>query len=130
MKGGSYSSATTYGNYVNGDLNAQDSRVLSNSSNHSNIIVGAQGQNSGYSGAPSSQQLSSIQNGGRRKRRCKSKNKKGGFLGAVINQAIVPFGILGMQQSYRRNKYNNKNTNKRRFYSKRRRNYRNTRKRY
>jgi hypothetical protein len=32
----------------------------------------------------------------------KTKSRRGGFLGSLINQAIVPFGILGMQQSYRR----------------------------
>jgi len=28
--------------------------------------------------------------------------KHGGFLGQIINQAIVPFGLLGAQQTYRR----------------------------
>jgi hypothetical protein len=32
----------------------------------------------------------------------KTKSRRGGFLGSLINQAIVPFSILGMQQSYRR----------------------------
>jgi hypothetical protein len=32
----------------------------------------------------------------------KTKSRRGGFLGSLINQAIVPFGILGMQQSYKR----------------------------
>ena len=30
------------------------------------------------------------------------RSRRGGFLGALINQAIVPFSLLGMQQSYRR----------------------------
>jgi len=38
--------------------------------------------------------------GGRKTRR----KRKGGNLGQVINQAIVPFGLLGLQQSYRRKK--------------------------
>jgi hypothetical protein len=32
------------------------------------------------------------------------RKRKGGNLGQVINQAIVPFGLLGLQQSYRRKK--------------------------
>ena len=48
------------------------------------------------------------QKGGKRRR--SGKSKKGGFLGigALLEQAIVPFGLLGMQQSYgksRRTKY-------------------------
>ena len=38
--------------------------------------------------------------GGSRRRR----GKKGGFWGSIINRAIVPFSILGMQQTYRRRK--------------------------
>jgi hypothetical protein len=33
------------------------------------------------------------------------KNCKGGFLGSVINQAVVPLSILSLQQSYRRRKH-------------------------
>jgi len=36
--------------------------------------------------------------GGRRRKR--SSKKRGGMWGQVINQAVVPFGLLGMQQSY------------------------------
>jgi len=38
------------------------------------------------------------------KRTYKKKNKhtKGGFLGQIINQAVVPLSILGMQQKYNR----------------------------
>lgn len=32
----------------------------------------------------------------------KTKSRRGGFLGSLINQAIVPFGILGLQQTYRK----------------------------
>ena len=31
-----------------------------------------------------------------------STRKRGGFLGGLINQAIVPFSLLGMQQSYKK----------------------------
>ena len=36
--------------------------------------------------------------GGRRA----SRKKKGGFWGQMINQAIVPFALFGLQQTYRR----------------------------
>lgn len=39
------------------------------------------------------------QQGGRRRR-----NKKGGYWAAVIEQALVPFGLLGLQQTYGRRK--------------------------
>ena len=32
----------------------------------------------------------------------KPKSRRGGFLGSLINQAIVPFSLLGMQQTYRK----------------------------
>lgn len=92
----SYSSASTYGMAVNGSGDSQYNRVFSNSSPDaqfpSNTIVGVQGQNVGYS--PSTQKA-----GGRRRK------KRGGFWGSIVNQAVVPFGILGMQQTYRRKKY-------------------------
>ena len=48
---------------------------------------------------PSSSMLK--QTGGSKRR--KGKGKKGGFLGvgAVLEQAVVPFGLLAMQQSYK-----------------------------
>ena len=52
--------------------------------------------------------------GGRRSRR-------GGFLGAmgsVVNQAIVPAALLGMQQTYRKKHHGGR---KSRLYSRRRR---------
>jgi len=61
-----------------------------------NDIIGAQGQNViPPSQTPTSSNLELIQSAGRRRR-------KGGFLGEVINQAIVPLSIIGMQQTYRR----------------------------
>ena len=38
--------------------------------------------------------------GGKTRRR----RRRGGNLGSVINQAIVPFGLLGLQQSFKRRK--------------------------
>lgn len=102
----SYSSATTYGSVVNGSLDSQFNRVFNESGMdgkfQSNTIVGAQGQNLGL--PPSLAQRA----GGKRR------SKRGGFWGQVINQAVVPFGILGLQQTYRRKNHKGGKTHKRR----------------
>jgi len=102
----SYSSATTYGGVVNGSGDSQFNRVFSQTGmdgrSQSNTIIGVQGQNAGI--PPSLAQRA----GGRRR------SKKGGFWGEVINQAIVPFGILGLQQTYRRKKSVGGKTHRRR----------------
>ena len=117
MKGGSYTSATTYGEYVNGSPASQFSRVFDQGGSYGqvpgNIIIGAQGQNiQPTSQMPTQSQLNLIANdsqqGGRRRR------KKGGFLGEVVNQAIVPFALLGMQNTYRRRKGGRRRTHRRR----------------
>lgn len=102
-KGGSnYTSAATYAEYVNGSGNEQYARTLDQSGPYAdragNIIVGAQGQWAQQPNSPTQQNLSLIQSAG------KSRKRRGGFLGPVINQAIVPFGILGLQQTYGRKK--------------------------
>jgi hypothetical protein len=38
------------------------------------------------------------------KKRSKKGGKKGGFLGSVFNQALVPFTLLGLQQLYGKRK--------------------------
>lgn len=93
--------ATEYVNSVVGSTNAQFSRTLDQAGSYGqipgNVIIGAQGQNViPVSQMPTSANLSAAQNGGRRRRR------RGGFLGEVINQAIVPFALVGMQNTYRR----------------------------
>lgn len=77
----SYDSASTYMRATVGTPNQQYDNVFdsSKSSNsNSNAIVGLQGQKAG------------------------TRRKKGGYWSQVFNQAIVPFSILGMQQTYRR----------------------------
>jgi len=100
-KGGNYSSASTYGSYVNGSGDSQFARTFDQSGQYGNRVgseyVGAQGQWSQQPGSPSAQNLSLIQSAGRR-----SRKRRGGLLGEVISQAIVPFGILGLQQTYKR----------------------------
>jgi hypothetical protein len=69
-----------------------------------NVIIGAQGQNvASPSQIPTSGQLALVQKAGRRRRR-------GGFLGEVVNQAVVPLTILGMQQTYRRKRGGRRHT--------------------
>jgi hypothetical protein len=112
MAGGAYSSATTYGEFVNGSVNSQWDRTLGQSGVYGqipgNVLIGAQGQNApSPSQMPSSQNLALIQSAGRRRRR-------GGFLGEVINQALVPAAILGMQQTYRRKRGGRRHTRRHR----------------
>ena len=83
----SYSSASSYGSAVNGSGDSQYDRVFNQGGKdgafQSNAIIGVQGQRAG-----------------RRGRSRRSRGSRGGFWGQVINQAIVPFSILGMQQTY------------------------------
>ena len=98
QRGGNYTSASTYGSYVNGSGSEQFSRTFDQSGPFANRVgteyVGAQGQNSQQPGTPTNTQL--IQSAGR------GRSKRGGLWGEVINQAIVPLSILGMQQTYRK----------------------------
>jgi hypothetical protein len=108
MRGGSYSSASSYGAYVNGTTGEQWARTMDQSGPYGqiqgNVLIGAQGQNViPASQMPNSGQLALVQKAGRKRRR-------GGFLGEVVNQAIVPLTILGMQQTYRRKRGGNRHT--------------------
>lgn len=114
VKRGGYSSAATYGVHVNGLPNAQFSRTFDVNGPYGARVgseyVGNQGQHSVQPGTPSAHSLKEIQSAGKRSRR----RKRGGFLGEVINQAIVPFGLLGMQQSYKRKRHGGKTRRHRR----------------
>ena len=97
---GGYSSASTYGMHVSGDANSQYNRVFGPeySNVQGNVIIGAQGQNiTPASQMPTAANLAAAQSAGKRRGR-------GGFLGEVVNQAVVPLSLLGMQQTYRRKK--------------------------
>ena len=100
----SYSSAATYQLAVNGDGNSQYNRVFDvngpDGKIPGNLIVGLQGQNLGL---PASVSMK----GGK-------KTRRGGFLGTIVNQAVVPFSLLGMQQTYRRGKKGGRKTRKHR----------------
>ena len=113
MRGGSYTSGSTYGSYVNGSGDSQFNRTFDIAGPYGSRVgseyVGAQGQNSQQFGSPSAQNLSLIQSAGKRRR-----SRRGGFLelGGVINQAVVPFSILGMQQTYKKKSYGGRRTRK------------------
>ena len=111
--GSSYSSAASYSEYVNGPESAQYSRVFDQSGPYGNVSgntsIGAQGQNAHYAGMPTAEQVALIQKAGKRRTR----GKRGGIWGSVLNQAIVPFSLLGLQQSYGRRKHNNMHTRRR-----------------
>jgi hypothetical protein len=111
MRGGSYTSGSTYGSFVNGSPDAQFARTFDTTGPYAaragSEYVGAQGQWSQQPNTPTAQNLSLIQSAGRRK-----KSRRGGFFGEVINQAIVPFGLLGLQQTYRKKSYGGRKTRK------------------
>lgn len=90
---GSYTSAAGYGLAVNGTGPEQFARTFEGPGSGPGIYKSVQG----------------VSVGGGRKR-----SKKGGFWGEIISQALVPFSILGMQQTYRRNKHGGKRTKRRR----------------
>lgn len=115
MRGGSgnYSDGASYGRYVNGTGGEQWARTMDQTGPfgqiQGNVIIGAQGQNvTPTSQMPTAGQLSLIQNGAGRRRR------RGGFLGEVINQAVVPLAILGAQQTYRRKRRGGRRTRRHR----------------
>ena len=114
MRGGSYTSGSTYGSFVNGSPDAQFARTFDTTGPYAgragSEYVGAQGQWAQQPNTPSAQNLSLIQSAGRRRRR----SRRGGFFGEVINQAIVPFGLLGLQQSYKKKSYGGRKTRKHR----------------
>jgi len=96
----SYSDAQSYMRATVGSLNTQYNNVFSNNAvGHPASISTLDGQKAGR---------------GRTRRQ-----KKGGLWGNVINQAVVPFGILAMQQAYGR-KRNSSASIKSKFRPKRR----------
>jgi hypothetical protein len=110
MRGGG---ATEYVYGAVGSGDAQYNRTLDQAGQYGqiqgNVLIGAQGQNvMPPSQVPSASQLQLIQSAGRRRRG--SRSRRGGFLGEVVNQAIVPFALLGMQQTYRRKRGGKRHT--------------------
>ena len=115
MRGGNgnYTSGSTYGMYVNGSGDSQFARTFDATGPYAaragSEYVGAQGQWSQQPNVPSAQNLSLVQSAGKRR-----KSRRGGFFGEVINQAIVPFGLLGLQQTYRKKRSGGRRTRRHR----------------
>ena len=88
-----------------GNGNTQYNNVFSQNSpypaNYGNAIRGLQGQVAGK----------------KNKKNKKTKKRRGGNLSQIINRAIVPFGLLALQQSYRKKKGGQKNEKKTRRHS-------------
>ena len=138
QRGGNYSSASSYGSYVNGTPNEQFARTFDVAGPYGgrtgSEYVGAQGQWANQPASPSAQNLTLIQSAGRRRSASRGRSaargrsatsgrtssrgrsaprgrsatrgrtRRGGFWGEVINQAIAPLAILGMQQTYKKRK--------------------------
>lgn len=123
MKGG-YSSASSYMENVAGTQNQQYERTFTQAGSYGqvpgNVLIGSQGQNAVLSGAPSQEQLALIQRAGMRRMKMRKasrmshRNKRGGLIGEVVNQAVVPFSLLGLQQTYRKNRSHKKSRKYRR----------------
>lgn len=113
MRGGSYTDGASYGVFVNGSPDAQFARTFDTTGPYAgragSEYVGAQGQWAQQPNTPSAQNLSLIQSAGKRRR-----SRRGGFFGEVINQAIVPFGLLGLQQTYKKKSYGGRKTRRHR----------------
>uniref|UniRef100_A0A6C0EQQ1 Uncharacterized protein n=1 Tax=viral metagenome TaxID=1070528 RepID=A0A6C0EQQ1_9ZZZZ len=95
----SYSDAQSYMKATVGSGDQQYNNVFSSShssNSNSGSIVGLQGQKAGS------------------RKRSASRRKRGGLWGQIINQALVPFSILGMQQTYRKRRHGGKKSHKNR----------------
>jgi hypothetical protein len=99
MRGGTgsslYSSASSYGSYVNGTENSQYDRVFSQSGPYAsvqgNMSIGAQGQNANLVGAPNAGSLSLIQSAGTKRRHKRvHRTKKGAvdFLDKLLTKQL------------------------------------------
>jgi len=93
-----YTSGTSYEKWMLGSENDQYARVFNqggpNNSQSNAIMANANSGKLGY--LPN-------QRAGKKSRRLSHRSrrhKKGGFLGSVISQAIVPFGLVGLNQYY------------------------------
>jgi hypothetical protein len=100
-----YSSAATYQNWMLGSENDQYGRVFDqsgpNTSQSNAIMANANSGSVGY--------LPYQRAGKGRRSRGGRRSKKGGFLGSVVNQAIVPFGLVGLNQYYGKRRGNKSN---------------------
>jgi len=112
---GNYTSASSYGGYVNGSGDSQFARTFDTTGPYAgragSEYVGAQGQWAQQPGSPNAQNLALIQSAGKRRGK---RSRRGGLWGEVVNQAVVPFALLGMQQTYRKKRHGGKTRKHRR----------------
>lgn len=117
---GAYSDAASYVESQVGNGNQQWDNVFIRGGNNGNQVQSLDGtqpssplstylnsQNGGsrrsrYGSRTRGQRRSRKQRGGRsmRRQREQSRSKKGGFFGAVLEQALVPFGLFATQNRY------------------------------
>ena len=97
----SYSDAASYALATVGNSNTQYDNVfdISKSQVQGNALVGLQGQTVGGRRSRGRSRGRS-----RSRSRSRSRKQKGGFFGGIISQALAPFTLLAMQQTFRRKK--------------------------
>lgn len=96
-----YTSGTSYEKWMLGTENEQYGRVFNQggpNNSQSNAIMA--NENSGKLGYLPYQRAGKKSRKLHRSRSHSRRHKKGGFLGSVISQAIVPFGLVGLNQYY------------------------------
>jgi hypothetical protein len=94
--------ASEYMSRLVGDVNAQYNRTfdINSSANKGNSLVLADGRSiSGGSSRRRRVRRGHVKGRGRSRG---GRASRGGFMGSILNQAVVPLALLGLQQTYRR----------------------------
>ena len=99
--------ASGYMSGLVGDVNAQYNRTfdINSSANRGNALVLADGRSISGGSRKGVRGGSHARGRGLRARgrgSKRSRKTRGGFMGSVINQAVVPLALLGLQQTYGR----------------------------
>lgn len=98
--------ASEYMSRLVGTTDSQYNRTfdINSPANRGNALVLADGRS--ISGGSSRRRMNAVARGrGRARGRggsSRSRNTRGGFMGPLLNQAVVPLALLGLQQTYRR----------------------------
>jgi len=93
--------ASEYMSRLVGDVNSQYNRTfdINSPANRGNALVLADGRS--ISGGSSRKRGRGRGRARGRGGSSRSRSKRGGFMGSLINQAVVPLALLGLQQTYR-----------------------------
>ena len=110
-RGGSSSAAT----YEMGTVGTTDTQLTNanNSPGQGFALTSLSGQsvaNMRYQ--PTGEQLSLVQKAGRRRKRSMRRRRRGGSLLDIVGQAAVPFGLLGLQQTFSKRRRSGKHGGK------------------